>query len=37
MGLFERVAWGVPVVAHGGTLLGYHSNFYVLPEAGSAR
>ncbi|MCA1660672.1 MAG: beta-lactamase family protein [Novosphingobium sp.] len=25
MGLFERVAWGVPVVTHGGTLLGYHS------------
>jgi CubicO group peptidase (beta-lactamase class C family) len=34
MGLFERVAWGVPVVTHGGTLQGYHSNFYVLPEAG---
>jgi CubicO group peptidase (beta-lactamase class C family) len=34
MGLFDRVAWGVPVVTHGGTLLGYHSNFYVLPEAG---
>ena len=34
MGLFERIAWGVPVVTHGGTLLGYHSNFYVLPEAG---
>lgn len=34
MGLFERLAWGVPVVTHGGTLLGYHSNFYVLPEAG---
>ena len=34
MGLFERVAYGVPVVTHGGTLLGYHSNFYVLPEAG---
>lgn len=34
MGLFERNAWGVPVVTHGGTLLGYHSNFYVLPEAG---
>jgi CubicO group peptidase (beta-lactamase class C family) len=36
MGLFERIAWGVPVVTHGGTLLGYHSNFYVLPEAGIA-
>jgi CubicO group peptidase (beta-lactamase class C family) len=34
MGLFERVAWGVPVVTHGGTLLGYHSNFYVLPGEG---
>lgn len=34
MGLFERNAWGVPVVTHGGTLLGFHSNFYVLPEAG---
>lgn len=34
MGLFERVAWGVPVVTHGGTLLGYHSTFFVLPEAG---
>jgi len=34
MGLFERVAWGVPVVTHGGTLQGYHSNFYVLSEAG---
>lgn len=33
MGLFERIAYGVPVVTHGGTLLGYHSNFYVLPEA----
>lgn len=34
MGLFERTAWGVPVVTHGGTLQGYHSTFYVLPEAG---
>jgi CubicO group peptidase (beta-lactamase class C family) len=34
MGLFERIAWGVPVVTHGGTLAGYHSSFYVLPEAG---
>ncbi len=34
MGLFERVAWGVPVVTHGGTLVGYHSSFYALPEAG---
>lgn len=34
MGLFDRVAWGVPVVTHGGTLQGYHSNFYALPDAG---
>lgn len=34
MGLFESTAWDVPVVSHGGTLQGYHSNFYVLPEAG---
>jgi CubicO group peptidase (beta-lactamase class C family) len=34
MGLFERVAWGVPVVTHGGTLRGYHSTWYALPEAG---
>jgi CubicO group peptidase (beta-lactamase class C family) len=34
MGLFERTAWGIPVVTHGGTLLGYHSNWYALPGAG---
>lgn len=34
MGLFERVVSGVPVVTHGGTLQGYHSNFYALPEPG---
>lgn len=34
MGLMERVEAGVTVVTHGGTLQGYHSNFYVLPEAG---
>ncbi|WP_335656020.1 serine hydrolase domain-containing protein [Parasphingorhabdus sp.] len=33
MGLFEKIAWGVPVVTHGGTLLGYRSNFFALPEA----
>ncbi len=32
MGLFDRVAWGVPVVTHGGTLQGYHSNWYALPD-----
>ncbi len=34
MGLFNEVVSGVPVVTHGGTLQGYHSNFWVLPEAG---
>ena len=34
MGLFSENDWGVPVVTHGGTLLGFRSNFYVLPEAG---
>jgi len=34
MGLFNEEHWGVPVVTHGGTLLGYHSNWYALPEAG---
>lgn len=32
MGLFQRTAWGVPVVTHGGTLLGYHSTFFALPD-----
>lgn len=34
MGLFNRVAWGVPVVTHGGTLQGYHSDWWALPEEG---
>jgi CubicO group peptidase (beta-lactamase class C family) len=34
MGLFQRDASGVQVVTHGGTLLGYHSNWYALPESG---
>jgi CubicO group peptidase (beta-lactamase class C family) len=34
MGLFTRTAWGVPVVTHGGTLLGYHSNWWALPDSG---
>ena len=33
MGLFEKISWGIPVVTHGGTLLGYRSNFFALPEA----
>lgn len=34
MGLFDQTAYGVPVVTHGGTLQGYRSNFWALPEAG---
>jgi CubicO group peptidase (beta-lactamase class C family) len=34
MGLFQRVDSGVQVVTHGGTLVGYHSNWYALPESG---
>lgn len=34
MGLMERVVSGVTVVLHGGTLQGYHSNFYALPDSG---
>jgi CubicO group peptidase (beta-lactamase class C family) len=34
MGLMDRIDSGVEVVTHGGTLQGYHSNWYALPEAG---
>ena len=34
MGLFDQTVNGVSVVTHGGTLLGYRSNFWALPEAG---
>ncbi|WP_343521122.1 serine hydrolase domain-containing protein [Sphingomonas sp.] len=34
MGLFQRDASGVQVVTHGGTLMGYHSTWYALPESG---
>ena len=34
MGLFNETDWGVNVIDHGGTLQGYRSNFYVLPDAG---
>lgn len=34
MGLMERIVSGVPVVTHGGTLQGYHSTFFILPEEG---
>ncbi len=33
MGLFQRDASGVQVVTHGGTLLGYHSTWFALPES----
>jgi CubicO group peptidase (beta-lactamase class C family) len=34
MGLMVLTRWGTPVVHHGGDLLGYHSDFFVLPEHG---
>ncbi|MEG3089245.1 serine hydrolase domain-containing protein [Sphingomonas sp. PB4P5] len=34
MGLMDRTDYGVNVVTHGGTLQGYHSTFYALPESG---
>jgi len=34
MGLMVLSRWGTPVVHHGGDLLGYHSDFFVLPEHG---
>ena len=34
MGLMTDQSLGVVVVDHGGDLLGYHSNWYALPEAG---
>lgn len=34
MGLMERKEADVSVITHGGTLQGYHSNFYLLPDAG---
>lgn len=34
MGLMEKLEWGVPVITHGGTLQGYHSNFFLLSGAG---
>ena len=34
MGLMVFTRWGTPVVHHGGDLLGYHSDFFVLPEHG---
>ena len=34
MGLFNEVVDGVPVITHGGTLQGYHSDWWILPDAG---
>lgn len=34
MGLFYEVVDGIPVVTHGGTLQGFHSDFWLLPAAG---
>jgi hypothetical protein len=34
MGLFTEVKSGVAVVTHGGTLQGYHSDWWALPDSG---
>lgn len=34
MGLFEDRTYGVSVVQHGGSLIGYQSNWFAIPEAG---
>ena len=34
MGLFVRTEWGIPVVHHGGDLLGYHSDMMWFPDHG---
>jgi CubicO group peptidase (beta-lactamase class C family) len=34
MGLMVDQTYGVTVVSHGGDLIGYHSNWYAIPEAG---
>ncbi len=34
MGLMDRIDSGVDVVTHGGTLQGYHSDWFILPNAG---
>lgn len=36
MGLFEDAYYGVPVISHGGSMPGYQTNFWVVPEAGIA-
>ena len=33
MGLMEDSRWGVPVIHHGGDLLGYHSDMFWMPDA----
>jgi CubicO group peptidase (beta-lactamase class C family) len=34
MGLMDRLESGVKIVTHGGTLQGFHSTFFVLPDSG---
>jgi CubicO group peptidase (beta-lactamase class C family) len=34
MGLMVNNRWGVPVVHHGGDLIGFHSDMFWIPEAG---
>jgi hypothetical protein len=33
MGLTEDSTWGVPVIHHGGSVVGYKSDFFVIPPA----
>jgi CubicO group peptidase (beta-lactamase class C family) len=34
MGLMNQIVSGVPVITHGGTLQGFHSDWWILPDAG---
>jgi CubicO group peptidase (beta-lactamase class C family) len=34
MGLMVDTEWGIPVVHHGGDLVGYHSDMFWIPDAG---
>lgn len=34
MGLMNQMVSGVPVITHGGTLQGYHSDWWILPDSG---
>jgi CubicO group peptidase (beta-lactamase class C family) len=34
MGLMVDTSWGVPVIHHGGDLVGFHSDWFAIPDAG---